>query len=70
MRKNYIVLKLIMEAIITSLDLNDQERRNFDKNNYSHETKVIEFIVNFFNDRHGLKIKKHSHSAVEHRQKN
>ena len=59
-----------MEAIITSLDLCDHERRNFDKHSYSHETKIIEFLVNFFNDRHGLKIKKHSHAAVENKQKN
>ena len=62
-RKTYIVLKLIMEAIISHLELDEDERQSFEKHNYSHEAKVIEFLVNFFNGRHDLKFKRHGHAT-------
>lgn len=56
------MLKLIMQAIVNQLDLNDVERRNVEKHNCSHETKIIEFLVDFFNNRHDLKLRRHQHA--------
>ena len=62
-RKCYILLKLIMKSIAISLDLKESSRRDFELQYYSREAKTINFLVNFFNNRHGLKLKPHKHAA-------
>lgn len=62
-RESFIVLKLTMQAIIESLELDDSQRRSIERNNFIHEAKVLEFLVNFFNNKHGLKLSRRRHSS-------
>lgn len=64
-RNNFAVLKLIMRAILTSIDLNEQERLQFDlEKKLQQETKMVDFIVDIFNNRHEFNIRNKRRGSV------